>query len=124
MKQDENTSLLLKDLCGRLPFGVIINTPKGDGHLCEINQTIFAIKLGINIDAVKRDRFDLQECKPYLRSFAKISDKVWDDCDKAFNGCETEYRVEVNDWMDKNFIDYRGLIERGLALEAPEDMYD
>ena len=27
------------------------------------------------------------------------------------------------DWLNAHHFDYRGLIEKGLALEAPEDMY-
>jgi len=27
------------------------------------------------------------------------------------------------DWLNRHHIDYRGLIEKGLALEAPNDMY-
>ena len=30
---------------------------------------------------------------------------------------------EVTDWLNSHHFDYRGLIEKGLALEAPEDMY-
>jgi len=31
--------------------------------------------------------------------------------------------TEFYDWMNAHHFDYRGLIEKGLALEAPEDMY-
>ena len=40
----------------------------------------------------------------------------------------TEY-VEVDeinnyfDWLNAHHFDYRGLIEKGLALSAPKDMY-
>lgn len=40
-----------------------------------------------------------------------------------------EYFVELGDivdfidWLNKNHFDYRGLIEKGLAIEAPKDMY-
>lgn len=29
----------------------------------------------------------------------------------------------VFDWLNAHHFDYRGLIEKGLALEAPEEMY-
>jgi hypothetical protein len=32
--------------------------------------------------------------------------------------------VNVIDWFNAHHFDYRGLIERGLALEAPEGMYN
>lgn len=28
------------------------------------------------------------------------------------------------DWLNAHYFDYRGLIKKGLAIEAPEDMYD
>ena len=31
---------------------------------------------------------------------------------------------EVYNWLNAHHFDYRGLIEKGLALEAPEGMYD
>ena len=30
---------------------------------------------------------------------------------------------EREDYCNKHHLDYRGLIEKGLALEAPDDMY-
>ena len=30
---------------------------------------------------------------------------------------------EIYDWLNVHHFDYRGLIEKGLALEAPEGMY-
>ena len=31
--------------------------------------------------------------------------------------------IDTFDWLNSHHFDYRGLIEKGLALEAPEDMY-
>jgi hypothetical protein len=31
---------------------------------------------------------------------------------------------ELVDWLNAHYFDYRGLIKKGLALEAPEDMYN
>jgi len=48
--------------------------------------------------------------------------------------CSTEIRmiwydeiissIKIFDWLNKHHFDYRGLIEKGLALEAPEGMYN
>ena len=32
--------------------------------------------------------------------------------------------IKFIDWLNANHFDYRGLIEKGLALEAPEGMYN
>lgn len=37
----------IKDLCSRLPYGVIVDTPKGKGHACDINFTIFGAEIGV-----------------------------------------------------------------------------
>ena len=45
-------------------------------------------------------------------------------------GWEIQGRITIHnvgystiDWLNEHHFDYRGLIEKGLALEAPEDMY-
>ena len=38
--------------------------------------------------------------------------------------CAAQICEKKVDFFNKYHIDYRGLIEKGLALEAPEDMYD
>ena len=39
------------------------------------------------------------------------------------SGIDPEFCGEYVDWLTAHHFDYRGLIEKGLALEAPEDMY-
>jgi hypothetical protein len=43
-------------------------------------------------------------------------------------GCETTLedwqKVNYIDWLNAHHFDYRGLIEKGLAIEAPEGMYN
>jgi hypothetical protein len=34
-----------------------------------------------------------------------------------------EYMSRIIDWLNAHHFDYRGLIEKGLALEAPKGMY-
>ena len=42
------------------------------------------------------------------------------------NGVTTvlDYNFEAFDWLQRNRFDFRGLIEKGLAMEAPKDMYN
>lgn len=166
MKQQEK-QLLLKDLCGRLPYGVICHTEEGDGHLCSINQTIFGTEYGLNISPLKRDYFndsetDEQSIKPYLRQLSSMTEEelrdfaktkykdnaLWEivefpemKCYKGFINvrCKNKNKgdtwiFQVNtrtpletywglDWLNAHHFDYRGLIEKGLALKAPEGMY-
>ena len=51
--------------------------------------------------------------------FWKVVDNYGSDSN-AFDGFELGDDV---DWLNAHHFDYRGLIEKGLALEAPEGMY-
>ena len=122
----ENKKLLLEDLSARLSYGVICNTPKGDGHLCSINQTIFGTKYGINIKATERDYFnDNEVCiKPYLRSMDLIT---YEEKIEYLNICGNEMenplaspRYSGIDYLNSIHVDYRGLIPKGLAIEVTE----
>ena len=123
----ENKELLLKDLCARLPYGVICNTPKGDGHLCSINQNIFGTEYGINIKATERDYFnDKEVCiKPYLRP---MSSMTYEEKVEYLNICGNEMenplaspRYSGIDYLNSIHVDYRGLIPMGLAIEVTKE---
>ena len=128
----EDKDLLRKDLSGRLPYGVIMSTPIGSGHLNSIDQTIFGTEYGINISAVNRDFFNDSkfEVKPYLRpmsSMTKEEKSIYSNYRRVVRGLGLmfEYNMDFTiDWLLQHHFDYRGLIEKGLAIEAPVGMYD
>lgn len=138
----EEKDLLLRDLSARLTYGVIMNTPNGDGHLCSINQTIFGTEYGINIKATERDFFNDRECevKPYLRPMSSMTEEEEKEFKnqiykaKPYSDGKSYNVYEVTglniDWLNKNMFDYRGLIPKGLAIEVTEEnnpykvMYD
>lgn len=115
----EQEQLLLKDLCSRLPYGVFVQDRNGISKLTPTNTEF-------------TDLFYSGICniKPFLRPLSSMTeeeDKEWQlyknniacSCDKNLN----ERINELRDWFNKKSFDYRGLIEKGLALEASEDMY-
>ena len=124
---------LLRGLCSLLPFGVICWTPSGNGRLNSIDQTIFMVEYGINISATKREYFKEYEdgdilVKPYLRPMSSMTEKERTEYIKECNKVLLmRYRASnhypVTDWLDSHFFDYRGFIDRGLALKALEGMY-
>lgn len=121
---------LLKDICERLPYGVKLKTPKGDGHLNEITLSIFGTNVGVNIQPIIRDYLPLKDCKPYLRPMVSMTgeeikeySKLWDLQDEYPTDADIRFKTDVFDWLNAHHFDYRGLIEKGLALEAPEGMY-
>ena len=153
----ENLELLLKDLCGRLPYNVIgrrkwiapmTKSPEQTNQALsprdlEAIQSLIEHGLAyVNLSDGREIFLDKYEFKPYLRplsdmtaeEFAYIKQR-WvftekcrdenDIMDVVNRGC-----VEVCDaylfveWLNANHFDYRGLIEKGLALEAPDNMYN
>lgn len=76
---------------------------------------------------------NIEKNLPFLRSMSSMTEKERDEY-LSIKMQETE-RValaevdrpetisEIIDWLNKNQFDYRGLIEKGLALEAPKGMY-
>ena len=110
----QDKELLLKDLCARLPYGVKVKL--GDNpNIFDLEYRIkFAVMYG---DSDKlEDILDITNIKPYL---FPLSSMTWEQ--------EYQYReviasslnhYEVYDWLNKNHFDYRGLIEKGIAIDA------
>jgi hypothetical protein len=67
--------------------------------------------------------------KPYLRPMSSMTEEDRQEYDsKRKHICDDYNRycfdsIESIDWLNAHHFDYRGLIEKGLAIEAPEDMY-
>lgn len=129
----EEKQLLLKDLCGRLPYGVKMKYKKDSGYevLCKID-TFYKDIDGFHCLLRTTGPFggfqDLNELKPYLRPMSSITEEERGEynelCTKVLL---MRYRASshypVTDWLNAHHFDYRGLIEKGLAIEAPEGMY-
>lgn len=135
----EDKELLLIDLSARLPYGVVCVgityeldddgekyiSVKVKNTLTEIHnyklETAY-VRLGL-ISSCK-----LETVKPYLRPMDSITEEEKKEYEHIAPGIEIEngvYIPNVNqiEWLNAHHFDYRGLIERGLALEAPEGMY-
>ena len=115
----KDRELLLRDLCARLPYGVIVLTPNGSGHVCEINFTIFGYELGVNINPIIRDTFSINDVKPYLFPLSSMTEKQeeYNNLNSYELGC-FPHTEEALDYLIKNHFDYRGLIPKGLAIDA------
>ena len=113
----EDKNLLFKDLCGRLPYGV-----KGkyqyskDESLRKIPIVYRYLEYnGIVITG---------DVKPYLFPLSSMSEeqkKEYCNLQDIFL-CSSQYPVtdayELFDWLNANHFDYRGLIEKGLAIDC------
>lgn len=141
MTQEEK-NLLLRDLCGRLPYGVNV--------LTDIDKTFDSGCIGIvtKIEPYVDNKFPelkgqyllyekgcltplvVDEVKPYLRPMSSMTEEERAKIAvlSKFNGLTksadfAECSSIVVDYCNSRHLDYHRLIEKGLALEAPEDMY-
>lgn len=122
----EDKELLLKDLCARLPFHIIVSTGEEDLELVKVD--ILNEKIYLFSELILE--FDISEIKPYLRPMSNMTEEenkeyakiVVKSQDCSFENNESATTI-VNDWYLSKGFDVRGLIPKGLALEAPKDMY-
>ena len=121
---EQDKQLLLQDLCARLPYGVIVQDRNGV-HVLTQGNTEFA------------DLFNGKcNIKPYLRPISSmteeerehlqtlhniISDENYGD---GFSPAAWEAILDFNNYCHEHHLDNGGLITLGLALEAPEGMYN
>lgn len=121
----EDRELLLKDLCGRLPYGVKVldNSHKNYGVSKLINIGIDGSMLIDNETNDTQYYPIIDETRPYLRPLFSMTEEEKIDYQAFFNYDGVEYPEEYVDWLNTHHFDYRGLIEKGLAIEAPNDMY-
>jgi hypothetical protein len=121
MTQEEK-DLLLKDLSARLPYGVILNVTLKNKYDKIVNRDI-ELTDG-NLTYITGDSHWIMY-KPYLRPMSSMTKEEKLMYEGLMIGTDNvSYMLDVIDWLNKKMFDYRGLIERGLALEAPRGMYN
>lgn len=136
MTQEEK-DLVLIDLCGRFPYDLKIKDEYGDYinvnlHNANIEHLIDRVVSGLD--------------KMVLRPMETMTEEERKELKKLMNcDCVTDYSLEYTvggqvdyddflvyyeesskliEWLNKNMFDYRGLIPKGMAIEATEGMYN
>ena len=141
----EDKELLLKDLCGRVPYGV----------KCKYNDGVIVNTLSVNFFYEQIEgwekyvnhtlKYDVEDIKPYLFPLSSITEEESIELFKLFeislidsigadyikiNECtgitfflDKGFDVETHldkliDWLNAHHFDHRGLIEKGLAIDA------
>ena len=122
MTQEEK-QLLLKDLCARFPYGVI----------CQLSNNNADVSITEKLELGGLEHFisGTMDVKPYLRPMSSMTEEEELELitigDIVLRYGERKHTsilsLEQMDWLNSHHFDYRGLIEKGLALEAPEGMY-
>ena len=144
MTQEEK-QLLFKDLCARLPYGVkVLYTADGLNEICELDSIMTSrkhkdkifVSLTLPNDSIMTD---IESIKPYLRPMSSMTPEEEYEYHQAKNNDYLEIMNKEHheilksttllfskaiDFLNSHYLDYRGLIEIGLVLEASKDMYD
>ena len=114
----KHSELLFKDLCARLPYGVKVKMKYYDDayELLAIykNGTTYAARdIGYPIETF------FEDCKPYLFPLSSMTDEQKDIFGKLWwNAHGVNMAMHAIDYLNKNHFDYRGLIGKGLAIDA------
>lgn len=126
----EEKELLLKDLCSRLPHGVMVKITS-DGGMMEASYNV-----ELNAELFTDLSHTEDDFKPYLRPMSSmteveqekvrlfiqtVADENYGDW---FSPSAWRSMTEFDDYCCSRHLDHRGLIFQGLALEAPEGMYN
>lgn len=118
----ENIDLLKKDLSSRIPYGLKI---KVEYNWYEEIRSSDVNMRGVNGYFVIYDSItgeteaSITKVKPYLRPLLSMTE----DEKNELLQCTGSTIDKVIDFYNSNHFDYRGLIPKGLALEATEEMY-
>ena len=133
----KDKELLLKDLCARLPYGVKIDFT---WWVMDEGTCMSTTLEPDHIEQIRNDEVGNAEIKPYLFPMSSMTDEQchkfycrfveneidYNDFKKYyFDGCSWDKVLttisdcgDVIDWFNKYHFDYRGLIEKGLAIDA------
>ncbi len=135
MTQEEK-NLLLRDLCARLPYGVLCDFVYNIGHPQKLLSISLHEKYQIHLDSdeyvfgsgksYSPSDTIVDYIKPYLRPMSSMTEE---EKDELLN-LRKEMNMHMHPWIDRildfylsHHLDWRGLILLGLALKAPEGMY-
>lgn len=124
---EEDKRLLLQDLCARLPYNVKVK------HLLDTYPSdLLCIDAEKNVVYVNHygseGKYKIECIRPYLRPMRSMTEgerRTYKELSSNFGFTEFHKASAILvGWLNQKMLDYRHLIPNGLALEAPEGMYN
>ena len=131
---EDDKNILFGDLCSRIRYGVLVDggSEYGVCTLVGFEYYVFLVETSYQLEV------GLECPKPYLRPMSSmteeekkmvcsmngLSDTELNDRIEYPNMYVQNYTIETFDLFNAHHLDYRGLIEKGLALKAQKDMYE
>ena len=118
----EHINLLKKDLSSRIPYGLKVQI---EHNWFDEERTTITTMRGVVGNFVVYDSFTGEEetsitkVTPYLRPLSSMTEEE----KKELLKCTGSTIDTVIDFYNSKHFDYRGLISKGLAIEAQENTY-
>lgn len=119
LKDLEDSRLLFKTFCDGLMYGMYFYHGETLHRVTSIN----------GLDDTVNGVYPIRECRPCLRPMSSMTEEeerevriLWNE-DFADKISLYHCYPKTTDFYNKNHFDYRGLIEKDLALPATENMY-
>lgn len=126
MTKEERDLLFLKDLCARLPYDVRV------AYNGDLDAKWYSIE---SIDSTDNEAYistlgphytskyvNLRYIKPYLRPMSSMTEREKKEykliCASLMLDMGNDAAVILVDWLNKHHFDYRGLIEKKLAIDC------
>jgi hypothetical protein len=123
----EEKDLLLNDLCARLRYGVKISVQSWDEREMEYIDKVdvlYSVNGDEYIKSVNEDYdFSIEDIKPYLLPLSSMTEGQKKELQSLMISDSygiLYHTLESFNYMCKNNIDFRGLIPKGLAIDATE----
>lgn len=124
----EEKELLFKDLSARLPYGVKVYVGE------DLAMTLKQIDYKCFCESWENEDFKCNSrwMLPYLRPMSSMTEEEREEYQKFLFPCpDYDGRVvvgvyhkdlyKVYDWLNAHHFDYRGLIEKGLAIAVTKE---
>lgn len=118
----EDKDLLLKDLCARLPYGVKVYAGE------DLAMTLKQIDYKGFCESWENEDFKCHSrwMFPYLRPLSSMTEEERIEFERLSFVYDTSdgsmlFSKKGFDWLIAHHFDYRGLIEKGLAIAVTED---
>ena len=127
----EDKQLLLVELCARLPHRVKVQCGQEETYIEEVTQ----INVAKKEVKIVTNTFDIEAVRPILRPMSSMTEEEyksvsWEGCSHTYNYSSKSgfrfveiktFTLNILNWLNANHFDYRGLIEKSLAIEVTEE---
>ena len=120
----EDKELLIKDLCARLPYDVIVDYAHNafdvhNGYYMKHESKCILSCYLLDVFISPRQNEEGEYIKPYLFPLSSMTEEEKLMYEGLMIGTDNiSYMLDVIDWLNSHHFDYRGLIEKGLAIDA------